>query len=456
MTRLLPALLLLLTAVAPAHAAPRAMTLAQALQAAARRNVQLDALRLEVDRAEAQLGRAWSLLLPGAQGGLQYVRADHPDEVDFGGATIVVRRQDDLSGSLSVNLPLIRASSWSAISLARQGTHLARLTVAEGKQQLLLQVAQSYHVARMSQALVQLRQEQIRSATHHLEVATRKHEAGNGLRLDVIRAETDLAQAQQELLSARLSLETACDTLGLLTGVGGRPMPHAERRSPARVRSGARHTTPRETPEPTRPMLDEGQLLQRSRSRLDLQISRANLELARRQVRSSWSALLPALGVGWQASFQITDPSDFGDQDRTRWSTALTLSVPLLDAVTYHDIRQRRIERRQAELRLRDAELNAGKAVRQARRDYLAAQASERIARRQVELAAEGLKLAQSAYEAGAGSSLEVTDARRTATSAETTRATRQLETRIALLALQRASGEDLARVYGPAGGQNE
>jgi len=410
----------------------RPLSLAQALAAASRRNVQLNSLRLEVDRAEVQLSKAWSLLFPTAQGSLQYMRADHPDEVEMGSTfpgagSLVMRRQDDLSGTISVNLPLVRAQSWYAISLGRKGADLARLNVEEARQQLLLSAAQSYHVALVSKALVQLREEQVRSAAHHLLVATRKHAAGSGLRLDVVRAETDLAQARQELLSARLSLDTARDALGVLTGVGGLPMPQEVAETPA-------------------PRLDEDQLLLTSRQRLDLQIGRANLELARRQLRSSWSALLPTLAAGWQASFQITDPSDFGDQDKTRWSAMLNLSVPLLDIVSYHDIKLKKVELRQTELRLRDAEQNVGKAVRQARRDYLGAVSSVRIARRQVELAAEGLGLSRTAYQAGAGSSLEVTDARRTAASAETSLATKQLEARIAHLALLRATGEDFRR----------
>ena len=92
-----------------------------------------------------------------------------------------------------------------------------------------------------------------------------------------------------------------------------------------------------------------------------------------------------------------------------------------------------------------DAELNASMAVRQERRNYLTALASVEIAERQSAMGKEALALVEAAYEAGTGSSLEVTDARRTALSAVISLASKKLEAQIALLKLLFAIGEDMS-----------
>jgi outer membrane protein len=415
----------------------RNITLSESLRAADHRNLSLSAVRLEIEKAEAQLGKAWALVLPTAQGTMQYSHADHEDTVDIGsrmgapgmGGSMVVRKQDDLKGSVSANISLINVQSWYSISLAKRGAELAELSVRDARQQFLFGVAKSYYMALMSKALVDLRRAQVESAAHHLSVARKKHSAGAGLLLDVIRAETDLTQAQQELINAHLSLDTARDALGVLTGMGELPIPV-------------------QPPEKRMPNLNEKEMVERGvQERSDLRVNRANIALASRQLDTTWMALLPTLGLGWQGGYQFTDPSDLGDPDRSRWTAMATLSVPIFSYFSYRDIEEKKVLLNQALLRAEDAELNARKEVRQARRSYLAAISSMTISERQVTMAREGLKLALTAYAAGSGSSLDVTEARRAATVAEVGFVTRQLESRVALLVLLRAIGEDMAAI---------
>ena len=125
----------------------------------------------------------------------------------------------------------------------------------------------------------------------------------------------------------------------------------------------------------------------------------------------------------------------------------VTLSVPIFSYFSYRDIEEKKVLLNQALLRAEDSELNARKEVRQVRPSYLDFVYSMKIAERQVNLAREGLKLALTAYAAGAGSSLDVTEARRAATAAEVGFITKQLESRVALLALFRGIGENMAAV---------
>jgi len=138
---------------------------------------------------------------------------------------MVLHRQENLNGTIQARLPLINLQSWKTISMAKQGADLATLGVEEARQQLLLGTAQAYFVTAMMRSLIGLREEALDSAARHLDVAKAHFDAGMGVRIDVVRAETDVEQARKELLTAHLTLDNARDALGLLTGLGGLPMP---------------------------------------------------------------------------------------------------------------------------------------------------------------------------------------------------------------------------------------
>ena len=68
-------------------------------------------------------------------------------------------------------------------------------------------------------------------------------------------------------------------------------------------------------------------------------------------------------------------------------------------------------------------------------------------ARKKATLAAQSLELAENAYENGTGSSLDVTDARRSSRAAEIDLATKRFGAQLALLTLLRAAGEDMRTI---------
>lgn len=431
------------------------MTLGEAVAAADARNLTLMAADLEIDRADAKLSQAWALVFPMAQAGLVYTRADHPDIVDFGASMAetlgpifeaagikipptkseptVIRHQDSVSGSVTAAMPLVNVGNWYTISAARKGRDVARLSVDAARQDLLAGVAQAYYVSLMSRTLVDLQASQVRAAAHHLDFARKRLESGSGLRIDVVRAETNLAEARQQLLNARLSLDSARDALGVLTGAGGLPMPV-------------------EAPDLPLPGGSDDELVRLSLDhREDIRVREASVVLARRQFGAAWASFLPTFDVAWQGSYQFTEPSSLGSADRARWNLVFNLNVPIFQFFKIGSLRESQAAVKIARLQLDDLRANAGQKVRQARRDHDAAVASAAIAERQSSLAREAMELAQTAYEAGAGSSLEVTDARRTVSAAEVNRMTRWLQAQVSLLALHRALGTDVRTLAPPA-----
>jgi outer membrane protein len=409
----------------------RKISLKEALEFSDSRNLSLAAVRMEIEKADKKVKQAWTAVMPTAQAEMQYTRADHADKANLGGFTgvegssIVINPANTLTGGISVNLPLVNAGAWKGIQLAGTSADLAELTVEDSRRAVLFATAQAYYTALMSRSLVALYKEQIRSTAHHLTVAERKFTAGSGLRIDVLRAGIDLEKAEKALSNAKLSLATACDALGILTGLDALVLP-----MPA--------------PDLSAPVSDEQALVQEAaNARTDLLLQRKSLKLARQQIDASWMALLPSLNMSWKGTYQFSDLSAMSDADRSRWNLFLNLTVPLFNHSDNLKIVEGKVAARQAELQIENLSQSVGQAVRQARREYQTALTDAQSARRSLDLAEETLNLSETAFEIGTGTSLEVTDSRRTHIEAEVNLVTSELKTQLALLNLLQAVGRE-------------
>lgn len=417
------------------HEEPRReITLEEAISLAEQRNLTLAQARSDLEIADARVRQSFSAVMPSASASMTYTHLDHADEIDtsamMGGPAgaadpIVMRRREDLAGAITVRLPLVNPAAWAQIGAASTAREVTDLSTEQIRRAVVYGTARAFYAAMMSRELVSIQEEQIASTQQHLEVAHRKEAAGTGLRLDVLRAKTDLEQARQDLEDANLSLESACDALGVLTGIGGLPLPSGSPRIEEPETGG------------------EDPVDLALATRRDLRALRMSRELSEDQLTAAWMALLPTVNATWQGTHQFTEMSDMGDPDDTRWSAMVTLSVPLFDWNGYGAIGVQRASLERASLALEDAEQAAGKEVRQARREYLSALRSVENASMRADLAEEMLHVAQTSYEAGAGTSLDVTDARRTASSARVALVASQLEAQLSLIALLQALGED-------------
>ena len=405
----------------------KTVSLKQALRLTQKRNLSLKQIRIELEKADAKLWQARGYLMPIVQAEAQYVMADHNVEMNFGGVTRELSPKHSASGSLTATIPLVNVGLWKSIRLAEKGTDVADLSIEEARRGILYGTAKAYYSALLSQTLVTLYKDQITATQAHLRVAEQKFLIGSGLRIDVLRAGIDFEQAEEDLLNARLSLASACDALGVLTGVDGILSPETVAALSA-ISSDAADET----------LVDDA-----SRERLDMQIAEIQAQLASDKVDSVVASLFPTLNLTWQGTLQMTEPVGFGASDRTRWNLILGLTIPLFNYNTYATIRENKAARKQAELSIEVLAQNIGQEVRLAHREYQTAQTNVKGAARRVKLASESLELAEAAYTAGAGTSLDVTDARRIYLQAEVNLATTELKTQLSLLQLLQSIGKN-------------
>ncbi len=417
----------------PAHGASDQagvrITLAEALRAAEANNPTLEVARARLLEAEGQFKASWAALLPVARGSLTFTHNDHADLLNFGGASVVARRQDDLAGGLQVDVPLVNPRAWLGVSQAGLAEEMAALGMEQTRQLLLLQVAQGYFQALTARDMIDVIREQMKSSERHRAVAELHHRSGTGARLDVIRASTEILASREQLASAEAAWKNACDALATLCGI-------------------EKAVVPVEEPPLKGPAASAEEFEKSARERReDLRLARHSVQLAERNLTGSWMQFLPSLNGSWQLSYQITDPSSLRSDDKTRWFYLITLSVPIYEHTRYADLDQKRAAVLQAQAELRDAEQRALLEVRQLRRDYERALRQITIAAENARLSAEALQLAESAYQNGTGGSLEVTDARRSSRQADINLALKRFDAQLALLSLLRAAGENMARL---------
>jgi outer membrane protein TolC len=403
------------------------ITLENALQLADQRNLSLNAARADLEKAGAELYAAWSLLLPNASGYLTFTHNDHADVVDIGGMSVEVRKQQDIRSGLSVNMPLINAILWKGIGLSDSGLEASQLQTEAVRQAIFLAVAQAFYQALTTKALIEVHINQFKSIKRHLAVASIRHRSGTGQRLDVVRAQTELLSTYEELLNAHTAHNNSRDALATLIGIEGLPLPTK---------------TPDLAPPPA---LEEDLQELAERQREDVKLSKKLVELSEDQIDLSWMRFIPSLNASWQLTQQISDLGSFSSPDKTRWFIGLTLSVPLYDHTTYAELDQKRAALHKAQLEADDTRDQARLEVRKNKRDYLKTVEQVSTAQKKASLAKQSMQLAETAYESGTGSSLEVTDTQRVWRAAEIALATKRFEAQLSLLQLLRSIGQDIS-----------
>jgi outer membrane protein len=408
----------------------RPITLSEALTLADERNLSIAAARVDIEIGRTGFKRAWAALLPTAQGSMTLTHADHADEVSMGGGQdIVIRRQDSLDGAIQASMPVLNAQAWLNVGAGRLGSELAELGVENVRQQLLVTVAQAFFQALTARSLIDVQENLFSSAKRQFIVAQTRHVSGIGARLDVIRARGEIVKIRQDLIAAHRAYDNARDTLGILTGLGGLPSP----------REGAIMELPQGS--------EENLVTEAVKKRADLKLSRKAADLSEQQLNTSWMQFLPSLNLSWQLTHDFTTPSAFGSDDRTRWNALLTLTVPIYNHMRYADLDEKRASFQKSRIEAENAAQNAELEVRKALRDYMTALEQLETSKEQAVLSREALFLAETAYESGAGTSLEVTDASRSSRQDEVTLALKKFEIQLALLNVLRAIGEDMKEV---------
>ena len=272
----------------------------------------------------------------------------------------------------------------------------SRLDVERAQQALTLSVYETFYAALMAEQGVRVSTEGVEIAGRHLELAQARFSAGSAARLDVLRAEVELANARAKQIRARSSTEVTYQALRTVLS-----LPQNE---PLQL-SG----TLDEVPE----LPAAAVLLAGIDTRSDIRAIGQHREAAERQFSLASAEMKPTVALSGNFQYQEDGLDSLFTGSNRSYQFGLAVRVPLFNAPTVA------ARRGAAMARVRQAEHSANAALDGARLELATASteldaASEIVSTQQkaVVLAREGLSIAEVSYENGVITATELNDAR--------------------------------------------
>lgn len=284
----------------------------------------------------------------------------------------------------------------------------------------------------LNRALITVQEESINLLSDQLKDQRNRFDAGTVPRFNVLRAEVELANVRPELIRVTnnyliAQLELA-KTLGLAPGPGGKPTFYAV---------GALGIG-------ERPLGLQNALQLAKERRPFLKVQRQSILVETEQIRIALAGYKPRLDANAGYEFRNSRLSDDLTETVNGWFFGFTGSWDIFDGLETYG------RTKQARARLESAKINYDDSVRQVELEVqqayaLLQQARETIQSQQknVEQALEALRLANERLSAGAGTQLDVLDARVALTRARTTELQARADFNIAIAEFDRVTATD-------------
>ncbi len=427
MSRHAAALLLMLAAAAPALAqAPdpvgegvrpvvERVTFDEAVRRAVERNPTVGQAEVAIRRTQALLDQARSVFRPTVSGTVGTTVLDAARGFDGN----ITQPRTQTSFGATASYPILAASRWAQARQASDQVGIARISAEETRRGVALLAAESYLAVVLTERQREIALRNRETARALEEYARTRLEAGQGSRLNHVRALQEKAAIEGLVQQSELSVRQAQEALGIAIFAEG-PVDAA---GDPEIRPGAA------------PADDSSWLAQRP----DVRLFKAQVAAADRVVSDTWKSWLPTAAVAF--SPQYVTPAGFFEPAST-WRAFVQLQVPIYDGSLGAARRLRIADRESAQLRLDAAQTQARSEVRFA---HEAVERHERIvtaSRSAAENAREALRITEIAYKAGATTNVEVVQAQQTARNAEVQAALAEDRLRQARLDLLVARGQ--------------
>jgi len=406
------------------------LSLAEALARARAASPDLAILRERVVQASLDVGRAWAQVKPILNLTASYTRnQDAPirfvENPNGANPPVLLEEgsRNSVQGALALQVPLFNGRAFPAIATANQLVDVARLTEAEQRIELLLQVAATYYSGVQLRELFRVAFRQARTTRDHAIEAEARYEAGQIQRSAAVRARIDVLRADEESRRAVYAYLSTKSQLAQLL----------DRRDTA-----FELEAPRDPPPEVRGAFTE--VLDRAlRDRPEMAAARANEEIAARLTTDAVLQFFPTLSAN--GAYRYNNVEDFSGRTLT-WAVTIALTLPLYDGgLRYVALKDAGSRQREARLRTRSQVTRIEDEVRRGQLDLESARALREEADHALVYARENEELVRAQFEAGTATQVEVSDAEAALFQSEATALEQRLAVQLAALRVARAVG---------------
>ncbi len=353
-----------------------------------------DAAKRDAAREDVILARAW--LLPYVRGTGSYTRMKQNYSYDQGLAFPLPTQLSYGDTKLSVELiqPLFHYDRWSAWQQGRLADEAAALGLKLARQGLILEVASRFADVAAARARLEAVKAKHAAMRRLAEMTDARMEAGLATITEKLEAESRASLTEAELLDARKADELARARLASLIGTAIGPD------VPLRL----------PTPAPTPQQDIESRAGEQA---LSVLLAEKQFELSDREVDKAVGSALPSVDLVAGYTREKTTDGLFGAGSvRRDQRIGIQVDVPIYaGGGTWAQLRKSKKQKLEAELRLADARREAVLTAREAALNLKAARARTEALKRAVKAAREARNAAQTSYEVGLMTIVDLLDA---------------------------------------------
>ncbi len=372
------------------------LTLDDAIQRGLRNNLGIVLQNTNITTANAQRLQQLQNLLPTITGAAS-IEVEQVNLAAYGlkipGISPVVGpfQVEDFRAFLTQDLVNVRSIQNYVAS--KHNFRAAQLSAEDARGMVVLTVGNAYLLCVADGSRIAAVEAQLASSKLSLDQATANHEAGTSPRLDVLRAQVDYQNQQQNLISTQNQFEK--DKIALARVIG---LPLEQKFTLADTAPYAALDTPQA----------EAAFQQALGTRKDLQADAERVTSAKLGEKAAFDEQLPVL----------TATGDFGDLGDTvghshgTYTATGEISAPILQvAKTRGDEQAAQAQREQAQAQLADDTQQVNADIRDAILDIQSAAKLVQAAQSNVQLSDEALKEAQERFQTGIADNLPVSQA---------------------------------------------
>lgn len=310
--------------------------------------------------------------------------------------------KDSFSNSLRMNWQLYSGGRTEAkIEQAQLGVRNADLNVEKTKQQLILNATTNYFNVLEAKNMVRVNEENVDNLKAHLHIVHAKYQEGVVAKSEVLRAEVEVANAEQNLIKAQNQYDVAVSDLLTTMNMDGDTeialqgdlTYQADTRTLQEAIAFAKQNRP-----------------EAIQAQISVESAQKSVEIAQSNKRPSVSL---SASTGWNDRLLPTDD--------TNWSVGASASWNIFDAgVTKSQVNQAESSLNKARLELEQTVDSIEQEVRQSYLNMKEAEKRLQTTEVTVNKAKEDLYIAQETYKAGVATNLDVFDAQLALTQAKT------------------------------------
>jgi outer membrane protein TolC len=416
------------------------LTLAECLAMAVSRNHTYNQARASAEQSRAGAVSAWSNLLPDVRVSADFTRSENNRGIFIDGVLIPSEGSPltstyGLSGQLSQEL--IDLERLYSFRESRRNWDATEMGLSATRQDVAIDVITRFYEVEKNRRNVELRRESLQLSRDQLRKSEAQFELGGVPKADVLESRVSVSSAERDLIRSEADYAISVGRLNLAIG---EPVDSSTEVlfQPAEL--------PDQLPE-LEPALDAARA-----HRPDYAQARVALDAASLGRKSAGWATWPTLNGSLRYSKSAPEfdlAYDFESMSDLKgaavYSYSLSLSVPIFDGLITKGNKIRAAgSYLEAEDRLAQKQQELTLDVREALLELGAARAGLEAARRGTESAQENLRLREAMYDHGAGTLLEMIQARVDLTNARFDLITQETAEQLAWHSYLRATGVDL------------